>query len=76
MKSENATLGAASAAVSSANAKEAIDRNNASKTKGAKELGELNTTIDELLRTANDVVTAAIKELTAAPTKPIVPAKS
>ncbi|ANF34559.1 vsp protein (plasmid) [Borrelia turicatae] len=63
LKSENATLGAASAAVSSANAKEAIDRNNATKTKGAKELEELNTAIDALLTSAEDAVTAAINAL-------------
>ncbi|UPA14292.1 Vsp/OspC family lipoprotein [Borrelia turicatae] len=69
LKSENATLGAASAAVSSANAKEAIDRNNGTKTKGANELEELNTSIDELLKAADAAVTAAINVLTT-PAKP------
>ncbi|WP_430644676.1 Vsp/OspC family lipoprotein [Borrelia puertoricensis] len=69
LKSENATLGVASAAVSSANAKEAIDRNNGSKTKGAQELSDLNTAIDALLEAAEAAVTAAISELTT-PAKP------
>ncbi|WP_040131903.1 Vsp/OspC family lipoprotein [Borrelia crocidurae] len=64
LKSENATLGVASAAVSSANAKEAIDRNNGSKTKGAQELVDLNIEIDGLLTTAKSFVSDVIKELT------------
>ncbi|WAZ85799.1 Vsp/OspC family lipoprotein (plasmid) [Borrelia miyamotoi] len=45
--------------------KEAIKKDNGDKTKGAKELAELNTAIDELLKAANGAVTAAITELTA-----------
>ncbi|WP_330730623.1 Vsp/OspC family lipoprotein [Borrelia turicatae] len=66
LKSENATLGAALAAVSSANAKEAIDRNNGTKIKGAaisavtKALGTLTiairNTIDVGLKTVRDAM--------------------
>ncbi|AFI31928.1 Vsp/OspC family lipoprotein [Borrelia crocidurae] len=44
--------------------KKAIERTNADKTKGAKELGDLNTAIDDLLSVANNAIGAAIKELT------------
>ncbi|UPA11389.1 hypothetical protein bpSLO_001244 (plasmid) [Borrelia parkeri] len=46
-----------------AHAKAAILTTDATKDKGAKELGELNTSIDELLTAANGAVTSAIKEL-------------
>ncbi|UPA12812.1 Vsp/OspC family lipoprotein [Borrelia venezuelensis] len=49
--------------------KKAIERTNADKTKGAKELGDLNAAIDTLLKAANDAVESAINEL-------ITPAKS
>ncbi|ATQ15385.1 Vsp/OspC family lipoprotein (plasmid) [Borrelia miyamotoi] len=44
--------------------KKAIKKDNSDKTKGAEELGKLNTSIDELLTEANGAVTAAITELT------------
>ncbi|WP_434757293.1 Vsp/OspC family lipoprotein (plasmid) [Borrelia puertoricensis] len=69
LKSQHATLGAANGATTDEHAKEAIDRNNGSKTKGAEELIALNTAIDALLKAANDAVTAAINELTT-PAKP------
>ncbi|AHH04434.1 Variable outer membrane protein (plasmid) [Borrelia nietonii YOR] len=50
--------------VTDAHAKSAILVTDATKDKGAKELGELNTAIDELLKAANEAVEAAIKELT------------
>ncbi|ANF34548.1 vsp protein (plasmid) [Borrelia turicatae] len=53
--------------------KKAIERTNADKTKGAKELGDLNAAIDTLLKAANDAVESAITQLTtsvkAEPTK-------
>nr|BAA11305.1 variable major protein [Borrelia hermsii] len=61
--------------VTDENAKKALDVNNASKEKGAKELGDLNTAVDGLLTAANGEVEAAIKELTAAPAKPATPVK-
>ncbi|BDU63421.1 outer surface protein C (plasmid) [Candidatus Borrelia fainii] len=55
LKEENAT---------DDNAKKAIDRNNATKDKGAQELGELNTAIDALLIAADDAVKSAMAGLT------------
>ncbi|ASJ27795.1 Vsp/OspC family lipoprotein [Borrelia turicatae] len=56
--------------VSENHAKESIDKTNKPDgTKGAKELGELNIAIDELLKAAEAAVESAIKEL-------ITPAKS
>ncbi|XXG16287.1 Vsp/OspC family lipoprotein (plasmid) [Borrelia puertoricensis] len=49
--------------VTDENAKKAIDINNATKDKGAEELGKLNTAIDALLKAADDSVTAAINAL-------------
>ncbi|WP_152301207.1 Vsp/OspC family lipoprotein [Borrelia miyamotoi] len=49
--------------VTDENAKKALDVNNATKDKGAKELVELNTAVDELLKAANDEVESAIKVL-------------
>ncbi|AFJ49044.1 Vsp/OspC family lipoprotein [Borrelia hermsii] len=59
----------------SAEAPKAIKKGNADSTKGAEELGKLNTAIDELLTAAKDAVEAAIAELTAAPAKPATPVK-
>ncbi|WP_331712199.1 Vsp/OspC family lipoprotein [Borrelia miyamotoi] len=63
VKGENASLGKNDA--SDDDTKKAIKKDNGDKTKGAKELAELNTAIDELLKAANGAVTAAITELTA-----------
>ncbi|UPA10031.1 hypothetical protein bhYOR_001316 (plasmid) [Borrelia nietonii YOR] len=49
---------------SDADSKKALLKDNGNKTKGAEELGKLNTAIDELLKAANAVVDAAITELT------------
>ncbi|AFI31990.1 Variable small protein 2 (plasmid) [Borrelia crocidurae str. Achema] len=49
--------------VDDANVKKAIDRSDGSKDKGAKELDDLNTAIDGLLKDANAVVESAIGEL-------------
>ncbi|WP_434757271.1 Vsp/OspC family lipoprotein (plasmid) [Borrelia puertoricensis] len=64
LKGQNADLGKENGAVSETHAKEAILVSNATKDKGAKELGELNTAIDALLTSAEAAVTAAIAELT------------
>ncbi|WP_347343308.1 Vsp/OspC family lipoprotein (plasmid) [Borrelia puertoricensis] len=45
-------------------AKKAIDKTDGDGSKGGKELSDLNTAIDALLKAANDAVTAAINELT------------
>ncbi|UPA11590.1 hypothetical protein bpSLO_001434 (plasmid) [Borrelia parkeri] len=55
--------------------KKAILRTNSDKSKGVTELIALNTAIDELLTSAEDAVTAAIKELTT-PAKSASSAKS
>ncbi|AHH04339.1 Variable outer membrane protein (plasmid) [Borrelia nietonii YOR] len=62
LKGQHADLGKADGAVTEAHAKEAIKRDNATKDKGAKELGELNKSVDELLKAANAAVEAAIAE--------------
>ncbi|WP_347343323.1 Vsp/OspC family lipoprotein [Borrelia puertoricensis] len=62
VKGANADLGKENA--SDDDTKKALVTNNADKSKGAKELGELNTAIDALLKDANDAVTAAINALT------------
>ncbi|QFP42539.1 hypothetical protein F9Y90_05425 (plasmid) [Borrelia miyamotoi] len=49
--------------VKDTDAKSAILTTDATKDKGAKELGELNTAVDELLKVANDEVESAIKVL-------------
>ncbi|WP_434757120.1 Vsp/OspC family lipoprotein (plasmid) [Borrelia puertoricensis] len=67
LKENNADLG--KDGVTDEDAKKAILLSHNDKTKGAKELGELNTAIDALVIAANDVVTSAIKELTTS-TKP------
>ncbi|UPA15670.1 Vsp/OspC family lipoprotein [Borrelia turicatae] len=70
LKEQNATLGVASGATTDDNAQKAIDRNGKpSGENGAKELGDLNTTVDALLKAANDAVESAINELTT-PAKP------
>ncbi|AHH05982.1 Variable outer membrane protein, partial (plasmid) [Borrelia miyamotoi FR64b] len=61
VKGENASLGKNDAFDD--DTKKAIKKDNDDKTKGAKELGELNTAVDELLKVANDEVEAAIKVL-------------
>ncbi|AHH13309.1 Variable outer membrane protein (plasmid) [Borrelia hermsii YBT] len=65
LKNQHATLGLANGAATDAHAKNAIDKSDATKDKGASELEALNTAIGELLKAANDAVEAAIKELTA-----------
>nr|WP_051480256.1 Vsp/OspC family lipoprotein [Borrelia crocidurae] len=50
--------------VTDSHAQQSIDRNHATKDKGAKELGELNTAIDALLKDAKDIVEGVISELT------------
>ncbi|WP_331712194.1 Vsp/OspC family lipoprotein [Borrelia miyamotoi] len=55
--------------------KKAIKKDNSDKTKGAEELGKLNTAIDELLTEANGAVTTAIAKLTA-PVKAVIPGQS
>ncbi|WP_433996733.1 Vsp/OspC family lipoprotein [Borrelia venezuelensis] len=67
VKGENATLGKNDA--SDDDTKKAIKKDNGDKTKGAEELGKLNTAIDALLKDAEAAVTAAINELTS-PVKP------
>ncbi|UPA14295.1 Vsp/OspC family lipoprotein [Borrelia turicatae] len=62
LKENNADLG--KDGVTDEDAKKAILLSHNDKTKGAKELGELNTAIDELLKAAEDAVTAAIIQLT------------
>ncbi|WAZ72882.1 Vsp/OspC family lipoprotein (plasmid) [Borrelia miyamotoi] len=55
--------------------KKAIKKDNSDKTKGAEELGKLNTAIDELLKAANGAVTAAIADLTT-PAKAVIPVQT
>ncbi|WAZ72585.1 Vsp/OspC family lipoprotein (plasmid) [Borrelia miyamotoi] len=50
--------------VTDEHAKHAIDVSSGTKDKGASELGELNTAIDDLLSVAKEAIEAAIKELT------------
>ncbi|UPA11684.1 hypothetical protein bpSLO_001579 (plasmid) [Borrelia parkeri] len=65
LKNKTVELAVDSGATTDDNAQKAIDRNEKpSGENGAKELGELNTAIDELLKAANGAVTAAMKELT------------
>ncbi|AHH06975.1 Variable outer membrane protein (plasmid) [Borrelia crocidurae DOU] len=63
-KEKHTDIGKADGAVTEIHAKEAIKRDNGTKDKGAKELGELNTAIDALLKGAKDVVEGVISELT------------
>ncbi|WP_430644694.1 Vsp/OspC family lipoprotein [Borrelia puertoricensis] len=62
LKDKHADLG--KNAATDVDAKSAILTTDATKDKGAKELGELNTAINELLTAANGAATAAIAELT------------
>ncbi|WP_326942976.1 Vsp/OspC family lipoprotein [Borrelia persica] len=55
--------------VTDEHAKKALDVNDASKDKGAKELVEFNTAMDELLKLADKEVESAIIELTPPPAK-------
>ncbi|ACH93965.1 Vsp/OspC family lipoprotein [Borrelia duttonii] len=67
LKEENAYLG--KDGVTDDNAKKAIDRiGQPNGNKGAKELGELNKAIDELLRASNKIVSDAMTELVVKPT--------
>ncbi|UPA11588.1 hypothetical protein bpSLO_001429 (plasmid) [Borrelia parkeri] len=61
IKGQNSDLGKDTA--SDAHVKNAIDKSDATGGKGKEELVKLNTAIDELLTSAEDAVTAAIKEL-------------
>ncbi|WP_434757303.1 Vsp/OspC family lipoprotein (plasmid) [Borrelia puertoricensis] len=64
LKNQHANIGIAD--VTDANAEEAIDyQKKPNGTNGAKELGDLNKTIEELLKDANKVVEDTIKGLTA-----------
>ncbi|AHH11320.1 hypothetical protein bcCo53_001554 (plasmid) [Borrelia coriaceae] len=69
VKSQHNNLG------QSAEAPKAIKKDNVDNTKGAKELADLNTAIDVLLKGANTAVESAIEELTR-PTKREVTSKS
>ncbi|AMR76128.1 Vsp/OspC family lipoprotein (plasmid) [Borrelia hermsii] len=64
LKNQHATLGLANGAATDAHAKNAIDKSDNTGDKGAKELGELNTAIDALLKAAEAAVTAAFNLLT------------
>ncbi|WP_335633051.1 Vsp/OspC family lipoprotein [Borrelia turicatae] len=67
VKADHANLGKED--VDDAHAKNVIDVTDGTKDKGASELIKLNTVIDELLKAAEDAVTAAINALS-------IPAKS
>ncbi|UVY98938.1 Vsp27 (plasmid) [Borrelia hermsii] len=75
LKNQHATLGAADGAATDANARNAIDKSDATGGKGKEELIALNTAIDGLLKAAEGEVEAAITELTI-PAKSATPAKS
>ncbi|ASJ27684.1 Vsp/OspC family lipoprotein [Borrelia turicatae] len=64
LKSKHAELGVDQGAATKDNAQKAIDRvNKADGENGAKELGELNTAVDALLKAAEATVTSAINAL-------------
>ncbi|WP_235048023.1 Vsp/OspC family lipoprotein [Borrelia hispanica] len=64
LKNQHATLGAADGAATDVNAKNAIDKNDATGGKGKEELVALNTAIDTLLIDSKAILNVVIAELT------------